>query len=493
MPSDAGDPLSPDAKRRQIVKILQSRTFERAEQLRNFLQVLAEHTIAGNAGNLKEYSIGADVFGRGKDFNPTVDTIVRVQAGRLRSKLEDYYHEEGQMDPIVIELGKGHYVLVFRLAASIQAAGTDTDLMTEGGASRFTRRIDSPAEMLRPGAAPPLPPLLIGRDLEMTELRKRLGIDCVSTDKARLHVLTAVRGWPGVGKTTIAAALAHDAATWKAFPDGVLWASLGPSPNLLAELAAWGRALGVPDMFGVATPAEASARLSAMLRGKQMLLIVDDVWEAEHLVPFRVGGSRCAMLVTTRVNSVARQIAPTPESIYKLDVLNDQNALELLETLAPLVVARNREEALELVRSLEGLPLAIQVAGHLLEAEFSYGFGVSELIAELHSGAKLLEALAPADRIDLAKETTPTVAALLEKSTQRLDSETRYRFACLGAFAPKPATFDLPALQAVWETADVRSTVRKLIDRGLLEPLLPASRFQMHALLVLHARSLCSP
>jgi len=61
----------------------------------------------------------------------------------------------------------------------------------------------------------------------------------------------------------------------------------------------------------------------------------------------------------------------------------------------------------------------------------------------------------------------------------------------LGAFAPKPATFDLAMMKAVWEVEDPRPAVRVLIDRGLLEPIVESGRFQMHALLVMHARSLC--
>jgi hypothetical protein len=144
-----------------------------------------------------------------------------------------------------------------------------------------------------------------------------------------------------------------------------------------------------------------------------------------------------------------------------------------------------------LVRELEGLPLALQVAGHMLRVEAGYGFGVTDLLDELREGAKLLMATAPADRSDLATETTPTVAVLLQKSTDRLDQFTRDCFAYLGAFVPKPATFGLEAMQSVWmiETDAAKTTARMLVDRGLLEPI-GHGRFWMHALLVTHARSL---
>jgi len=348
--------------------------------------------------------------------------------------------------------------------------------------------VNIPSAAPNPGSAPPLPSLIIGREDALRELKARLGVTASGVAPAALQVLTAMRGWPGVGKTTLAAALAHDSDIANKFPDGVLWVSLGPNPGLLSELATWGRALGTDELLKAKTVEEASTRLAAMLRDKRRLLIVDDVWELEHAVPFKVGGHECAMLITTRESRVAQALAPTPNDIYKVAVLTDEKALELLRKLAPEVVAEYPQPCLELVHELEGLPLALQVAGHLLQVEASMGWGVTDLINELRTGAKLLEAQAPADRANLATQTTPTIAALLQKSTDRLDTQTRDCFAFLGAFAPKPATFDLDAMKFVWQAEDPKLFARSLVDRGLLEPV--GRRFQMHALLVLHAKSL---
>lgn len=341
----------------------------------------------------------------------------------------------------------------------------------------------------RPGSAPPLPALIVGREGDLHVLKSRLGISRSAT-AAPLQVLTAVRGWPGVGKTTLAAALAHDPEIAAKFPDRILWVSLGQDPKILSELSAWGRALGIDDLIR-GTVEEASARLTALLRDKRVLLIVDDVWEPAHAIPFKVGGRGCALLVTTRLTAVADALAPTPDAIYKLAVLTDDKALELLQALAPDVVRQHPAACKELVRELEGLPLALQVAGHMLRVEAGYGFGVTALLDELREGTKLLMATAPADRSDLATETTPTVAVLLQKSTDRLDPFTRDCFAYLGAFVPKPATFDLEAMQAVWivEPDVAKTTARTLLDRGLLEPI-DNGRFWMHGLLLTHARSL---
>jgi hypothetical protein len=76
---------------------------------------------------------------------------------------------------------------------------------------------------------------------------------------------------------------------------------------------------------------------------------------------------------------------------------------------------------------------------------------------------------------------------LLKRSTDSLDEETRLRFALLGLFVPKPAAFNLQAMAAAWDVDDPKPTARKLVNRGLIEPL-NGGRFQMHALLVLHAK-----
>ncbi|NUO79200.1 hypothetical protein HUU05_03915 [candidate division KSB1 bacterium] len=391
----------------------------------------------------------------------------------------------------------GHITLASGTRA-VAVGGNVTDAVFISGDNNIVFN-DEQAETIRralvayvapgPGSAPPVPGLVIGRDEALGDLKERLGL---SKDRAgAMQVLTTVRGWPGVGKTTIATALAHDEEIIKAFPDGVLWVSLGQKPNVLSEMATWGRALGTDDLLRAPTLKEATAQLTALLRKKRMLLLVDDVWETEHAATFQqVRGSECALLITTREAGIANALAPTPDAVYNLPVLTEKNALKLLAALAPSVVNQHPNECLELVRSLECLPLALQVAGHTLSVEAAMGWGVTELLKDLREGSKLLTEKAPADRIDLETGTTPTVAALLKKSTDRLEEQIRECFAYLGAFAPKPATFDLAAMKAVWQVEDARPIVRELTHRGLLEPV--GGRFQMHALLVAHARALCT-
>jgi NB-ARC domain len=338
------------------------------------------------------------------------------------------------------------------------------------------------------GTAPALPPLVIGRDEAVQELKLRLGVTPSDRRSTSTQVITAVRGWPGVGKTTLVASLAHDAQVRALYPNGILWMSLGRDPTILSKLAEWGRALGTSAVTSAQSIQEATAQLTALVRGRRMLLILDDVWVAEHGRAFMVGGEGCATLITTRSKTVAQQLSPTADATYKLEVLSEGMAVELLKALAPTVVERHDAACRELMQELDRLPLAIQVAGRLLDAEADSGFDVTVLLKELREGARLLEARAPVDITDVEHETTPTVAALLQKSTERLDNVARDCFAYLGVFAPEPATFDLAALQAVWEMTDPKPVVDILVARGLIEPS-GNGRFQLHSLLALHARS----
>ncbi|NJP35844.1 NB-ARC domain-containing protein [Micromonospora thermarum] len=342
-----------------------------------------------------------------------------------------------------------------------------------------------PAEPLLRGYVPPPPPLMVGRSGAVAAVLARL--TRASAGQAAVPV-TVVRGWPGVGKSSLAAAVVRQPAVAQAFPDGVLWAALSEVADVRGQLEVWSSLVGTGPLDATSTVA-VSAAVAAALRHRRVLLVVDDAWSAADAVPFLLGGTRGAALVTTRSTEVAHQLAADPAGIYQLAVLTDGAGLELMTHLAPDVVREHRDDTAMLVRELEGLPLALQVAGRLLAAEHQLGWGVSELLAELRDGARLLAAAAPADRSDIATATTPTIAALLAKSTDRLPEEIRIRFALLGAFAERPATFDGAAVGAVWQVPDPRPTLRVLAARGLVEPT-GGGRFQLHALLSMHARDM---
>src|ERR1700739_2709266 len=98
---------------RQVEKVAASAVLHGSESLCKLLRYLAHHAIEHPGTPVKEYQIATEEFGRPPDFDPAVDSMVRVQAGRLRSKLAEYYAGEGAEDHVRIELPKGTYTLAF--------------------------------------------------------------------------------------------------------------------------------------------------------------------------------------------------------------------------------------------------------------------------------------------------------------------------------------------------------------------------------------------
>src|SRR4029077_16169710 len=97
----------------QLEKLLASHALHGSESLCKLLQYLANHSLDHPGVSPKEYQIATEVFGRQKDFDPHLDSRVRVQAGRLRAKLAEYYASEGVDDQFVLEMPKGSYALTF--------------------------------------------------------------------------------------------------------------------------------------------------------------------------------------------------------------------------------------------------------------------------------------------------------------------------------------------------------------------------------------------
>src|SRR5579864_2744706 len=102
----------------QIDKLIKSHSLHSSESLCKLLRYLAEHSLDHPGIALKEYQIATEVLGRPAGFDPQSDSTVRVQAGRLRVKLSEYYAQEGIDDPILVEIPKGSYALTFHLRPS---------------------------------------------------------------------------------------------------------------------------------------------------------------------------------------------------------------------------------------------------------------------------------------------------------------------------------------------------------------------------------------
>jgi len=128
----------------QIEKLIKSHSLHSSESLCKLLRYLAEHSLDHPGIALKEYQIATEVLGRPAGFDPQSDSTVRVQAGRLRVKLAEYYAHEGPDDPIVVEIPKGSYALTFHVRAAKSGALAAAPLVFEPPPpkpepARFTR------------------------------------------------------------------------------------------------------------------------------------------------------------------------------------------------------------------------------------------------------------------------------------------------------------------------------------------------------------------
>lgn len=97
-----------------LTRVSQSGLFLRSRQLQRMLRFLVEETLAGRGERLKEYVLGVELFGRPNSYDPRLDSLVRVEARRLRTVLDQYYAGEGSSDPVIIDLAKGSYAPCFR-------------------------------------------------------------------------------------------------------------------------------------------------------------------------------------------------------------------------------------------------------------------------------------------------------------------------------------------------------------------------------------------
>ncbi|HET9370534.1 MAG TPA: hypothetical protein VFO19_09815 [Vicinamibacterales bacterium] len=131
--------VPPDQVSAQLERILASAGFRSADRASRFLRYVVERTIAGEGDQLKEYVIGCAVFDRGDDYDPRIDSIVRVEAGRLRSKLDEYYAGPGRTDGIIIRVHRGTYVPEFERAGTAAASTAVSASVERDGAFMRSR------------------------------------------------------------------------------------------------------------------------------------------------------------------------------------------------------------------------------------------------------------------------------------------------------------------------------------------------------------------
>jgi hypothetical protein len=328
-----------------------------------------------------------------------------------------------------------------------------------------------------PFLAPPRPAhALVGRADLLDRVKEQL-ID------GHNSALMALKGLPGVGKTALAIALAHDPVIQSHYPDGVLWVGLGRQPDPLFWLGIWAAAVGASEEM-IARCAALPQRAAAVHAGiglRRMLLVVDDAWQAETALVFKVGGPNCAHLLTTRLTGVALDFAGGGALL--VEELSQSQGMDLLAEIAPRAVEAAPQQTLELTRRVGSLPLALILMGRYLH-KASYGEQPRRLhdaLSHLHTVEARFQLVQPQSPLEASPALQPGTSLSLQdtiaRSVESLDPAAERALFDLSHFMPKPNTFSEAAALAV--TGSTVDQLDALIDHGLLESI-PPDRYSMH-------------
>ncbi|MEH2453010.1 NB-ARC domain-containing protein [Nostoc sp.] len=315
--------------------------------------------------------------------------------------------------------------------------------------------------------APPLPPYFVERPEYSDDLKTRL-LNGSSSD-IRTLVITAIHGLGSVGKSTLAAALAHNAEIQSHFCDGILWATLGQQPNVLALLNGWVQAL--EDYSFKPTSVEAtSSRLRTLLYDKAVLLVVDDAWNTEDARAFNFGGARCQVLVTTREGSIAHALGAR---LYNLDVMKPAQAMELLEKrLGRDIIGVERQSAENLAEAVGYLPLALELAAVQVASGTSSWTVFLQDIGKEIARLKSFNLAGASDATDEASLKRLSLTASLNLSIKVLPEEERQNFTWLGVL-PEDVSITPQMTATLWDMDDWRDAsdiLQYLGNKSLLLP-----------------------
>ncbi|WP_306820026.1 AfsR/SARP family transcriptional regulator [Streptomyces sp. DSM 40750] len=330
------------------------------------------------------------------------------------------------------------------------------------------------AAPVRPAQLPATVPDFTGRSSFVNELSEVLAE--ASGAEGQVMSVSALAGIGGVGKTTLAVHVAHQARP--AFPDGQLYVDLQGAGARPAEpetvLGSFLRALGTADSAIPDSLEERSALYRSVLDGRRVLVLLDNARDAAQVRPLLPGTAGCAALVTARV----RMVDLAGAHLVDLDVMSPDEALQLFtKIVGEERVAAERKAALDVVAACGFLPLAIRIAASRLAARRTWT--VSVLAAKLADERRRLDELQAGDL---------AVKATFELGYGQLEPAQARAFRLLGladgpdiSLAAAAAVLDLPP-------EDTEDLVEILVDTSLLESAAPG-RYRFHDLVRLYARA----
>jgi hypothetical protein len=298
-----------------------------------------------------------------------------------------------------------------------------------------------------PGSAPPMAPLLdvppldttryVARAEELAAIRRHLldGGELALGLSSQGRGL-GLHGMGGMGKSVMALYVCHDDAVRRVFADGVAWVSVGQKPDLLALQ---NRLLHLLDPAALPAERSSDARtaLAAAVAGKRVLIVIDDLWNAEHFstaFDFVSSGadSSSRLLITTRDAAVLARIGARTQALQRMP---DALARRLLALRSNCTVEALPAQAADILDECAGLPLAIALAG----AQIADGVSWPTLAGQMRQG-----------RIDFLDHDYGSIYASLGRSVDALPEADRERYIELAVF-PEDTAIAQSVIARLWQ------------------------------------------
>jgi hypothetical protein len=310
-----------------------------------------------------------------------------------------------------------------------------------------------PPNLARLHGVPNLPAHYLPREEVLAGLKQKLLARGASVGITGQSSAVGVQGMGGIGKSVLAAALAHDSAVRQAFPDGIYWLTVGQKPNLLdLQNRLLGQLTGSKE--ALTAEQEAKGALREALEGRTALVVIDDAWTIDDADAFSVTAPPARLIITTRNNEVLVGLGAEE---HRVGVLLLSDALKMLaEWVGEKSPDELPAEAAEVVKECGYLPLALAMIGAMIRRSKQ---------PPAIAWQDTLDCLRASDLEEIKRSFPgypyPDLLRAIEVSVEALDDSDRTRYLDLAVF-PEDQPIPEATLRVLWKL-DARPT-RKCMD-----------------------------
>jgi WD40 repeat protein len=420
-------------------------------------------------------------------FHQEIEDAVRKRTDKVvhvagpRANVSDYVRQEWEVAleldlPVVPLLRLGTFDDVPGQLSLLQCEDFRDDARYAAALERLVGHLDEPPAPL--GAligVPRLPPRFLARPELLRRARDALMVDLlrpvVVSGATGAGAQVGLQGMGGIGKSVVAAAVARDRELRRAYPDGVIWVTVGQQPNLLQLQIDLARRLKLSEAAQIDSVEAGKRILGEALAARALVLVLDDVWETQHAEAFTVLGPRGRVLVTTRDAAILDSLGG--ESL-PVSLFSETEALALLAATASPAGADPQDPAAlppaarEVARECGFLPLGVALCGGMARAGTPW-----EVMLRALRGHEL-EAFAQRQMRTGDNPQHQSLWKAMLASIQALgDPDKERRLAELSVFAPDRRVPEA-AVRTLWEHTgglgemSVENLLRELVERSLV-------------------------